>query len=596
MQLPLHFVIYRIGRPPEAVSLQVKRAQLELLLQKTGAVRTLAALPFVTPLALIFYIKWNARLGLVWLALFYIVALICYVRRKRLDRHGSIADHELDEVFRGRIHSIVMLGAMWGLGPWLLGVHGNFWHVVLVSSFTVGAVSLTSSVVSTHRETIVAFNLPTGIGIVTASLWHGGSLGWVMAISNFMFVIMTLKWSYQQTDQLIASLKIRFEKEDLAHQLEKQVELVEDANREKSRFLASASHDLRQPLHAISLFTSVLERSSLDPQSRQTVSQLGHSIHMLSHSLDTMLDVSRLDAGAVQPRFEVLRVHDLFVSLHNNFSGRAQERGLQLRFRAPGELAVQSDAQLLERLLGNLIDNALKYTKNGGVLVAARAGLAASKEGQIRFDIIDTGIGIPKEYHQLIFDEFFQIGNPQRDRRFGLGIGLSIVRRLSELLEHPIELHSQFGRGTCFKIWAPKGEASMVNAAAYRPANHQDTDIEDRLPRSILVVDDEVDSRHALATLLASYGCKVCAAGDVDQAERLLMQHPVDAVVADFRLPGERNGLDFLIQLRTYSPHIRTLLVTGETAPHRITTIKASGMPCLYKPVMAQELLKALAD
>lgn len=307
-----------------------------------------------------------------------------------------------------------------------------------------------------------------------------------------------------------------------------------------------------------------------------------------------MLDVSRLDAGAVQPVVAPVGVHALFTSLQNMFTGRAEEKGLQLRFRAPGELAVRSDMLLLERLLANLVDNAIKYTHAGGVLVAARAGAAAGRAGCVRFDVVDTGIGIAAEHQQAVFDEFYQLGNPQRDRRFGLGIGLSIVRRLSGLLAHPVALRSRPGRGSRFQAWVPQSGAGEVLAGAgAQPASLPEAH---RLPRHVLVVDDEADSRAATATLLAVHGCRVSAAGDLAQAQRLLQGEDVDAVIADFRLPGERSGLDFLVALRAAAPRLRLLLVTGETAPQRIAMIQASGLPCLFKPVQAALLLQALAE
>jgi signal transduction histidine kinase/ActR/RegA family two-component response regulator len=595
IRLFLQLLVYRFGMASPTVPVAVRRIKLELLLKKLSAIRMLSPLPFATALALAFYLRWQSPVVLAWISLHYAMCIWCYFRRRKLDTHEPFKDHVLEEVLQDRIQDLFLLGSMWGLAAWMLDSRGDNSYFLLVSLFIMGAASLGSAIASTYRETVAAFSIPAVAGMVTACIWQGGVVGWLLACVMTLYLAMTLQWSYQQADLLEESLTVRFEKEDLATRLEQQVELVEEANREKSRFFASASHDLRQPLHAISLFTSVLEKSELDPKSTQTVSQLGYSVHMLSQSLDTMLEVSRLDAGAIQPKLEVLSVHDLFLSLHNTFSVRAQEKGLQLRLRAPGDLTVLSDAQLLERLLGNLIDNAIKYTQKGGVIVAVRSRSASRRESFICFDVIDTGIGIPEEYHQLVFDEFYQLGNPQRDRKFGLGIGLSIVKRLSELLAHPIRLQSEPGRGTRFRVWAPQGGAMMNDVVSY-PSRQHDIQIEGKLPARILVVDDEADSREALASLLNSYGCTVHKAGEIEQAEQLLLQHPVEAVVADFRLPGGRNGLDFLLKLRMEAPHIRTLLVTGETAPYRIAAIKQSGMPCLYKPVRAQRLLEALAD
>lgn len=589
----LQRVIHPRGTPPPAAPPAVQRVLVQLLLEKTGALRLLSPIPFAVPLALVFHARWSSPLALAWAALFCVASIACCVRRMRLERSRG-DDSEVAALLPGRTRDIFVLGTCWGLTPWMLDPHGDIAYLTLTSIFVVAAIALGSMIVSTHRQTVAAFSIPAAVGMITACARFGGPVGWLLAGCLAMFLLMALDWIYQQADLLQQSLEVRFEKEDLAQRLAHQVELAESASREKTRFFASASHDLRQPLHAISLFTSALERAPLAAAEAQTVLQLSKSVQALSHSLDTMLDVSRLDAGAVQPDLGPVRVHELFLSLHNTFAGRAQEKGLHLRLRAPGDLAVFSDRLLLERLLANLVDNAIKYTHSGGVLVAARAG-AASDPGHVRFEVVDTGVGIPPEQHERVFDEFYQLGNPERNRSMGLGIGLAIVRRLAELLAHPIALHSRPARGTRFQVWVPRpGDGANAEGASLQ--QDPGAPVADyRLPLHVLVVDDEMDSRLAMATLLGSHGCVVSTAGSLQQAEDLLRQHQVDAVIADFRLPGERTGLEFLLSLRDQAPQLRTLLVTGETAPQRIATIKESGLACLYKPVRAQQLLQALA-
>ena len=598
MASPLSALLQRIVRPsgprPVEVPLAVREVQLDLLLQKTGAVRLLSPVPFATPLALLFFQRWASAAALAWAALFALAAIVCYVRRHRLEARRPVRGDDVEPVLRGRTRDILLLGSLWGLAPWMLDPHGELAYLLLTAIFVVAAIALGAMIVATHRQTVAAFSVPAGLGLITACAWFGGPVGWVFATCTTLFLVMALDWICQQADLLEQSLVVRFEKEDLARRLEQQVELVENANREKTRFFAAASHDLRQPLHAISLFTSALERAPLAPADAQTLAQLSHSVQALSHSLDAMLDVSRLDAGAVEPAIVPTSVHALFTSLQNTFEGRAEEKGLQLRLRAPGGLMVMSDPLLLERLLANLIDNAIKYTVAGGVVMAARRSVASSGAGQVRFDVVDTGIGIPPAHQQRVFDEFYQVGNPERDRRAGLGIGLSIVRRLSGLLQHPVALHSRPNGGTCFRVWVPQADALTASTQHATPPEPVATQY--RLPGRVLVVDDEADSRQAMATLLASHGCEVRTAADVAQAESLLHAHAVDAVVADFRLPGERSGLDVLLALRQRAPQLRMLLVTGETAPQRISTIQASGLTCLHKPVRADGLLQALAQ
>jgi signal transduction histidine kinase/CheY-like chemotaxis protein len=563
-----------------ALPLAVQRTQLELLLRKTGTFRLLSAIPFAGVLALAFYARWGSPLALAWLGLMVLASVTTHLRRRALQRRGAIPDAEVPLALRRQERDVVLLGAMWGLAPWMLDPHGDLAYLLLTVVFVVATIALGSMLAVTHRQTI-----PAGVGLMTACAAFGGAMGWMLAIGTGLFLLMVLNWIRQQAQAMEESLVVRFEKEELAARLEA-------ADREKTRFFAAASHDLRQPLHAVSLFTAALERTRLDAEGTRILTHLAHSVDALSRSLDTMLDVSRLDAGSVQPRIARVGVHGLLRSLLNNFAGRAEEKGLQLRVRAPGGIAVHSDALLLERLLGNLVDNAIKYTQSGGVVVAARVGAASGREAHVRFDIVDTGIGIPVEHRQRVFEEFFQVGNPQRDRRAGLGLGLSIVRRLSELLGHPVALAPRRNGGTRFQVWVPLADAGLAPGEAARGPAVAAPDLQ--LPARVLVVDDEADSREALATLLASHGCVVSTAGDLDEAEALLAAQAPDAVIADYRLPGERSGLDFLRGLRTSAPHLQVLLVTGETAPQRIAAIAASGVPCLIKPVRAGDLLEAL--
>lgn len=575
-------------------TLAVRRVKLELLLQKFGPGATLAILPFATATALFFYHLHPAPLIVVWLGIFYALAALRFVHMSAIVRMGRLSDDDLEPVLKVVTRYMVVTGIAWGLAPWMVMPFDDGLYKGLMAAFILGVISTAGAVYASHRRTIAAVHVPAAIGLVSALVWSGDWVDWLLAITTVLYIATSRRLNFKQAELLADALAARFENEDLARKLASQVELVEEANREKSRFFASASHDLRQPLHAISLFTSVLQRSTLPERDGQTVARLSHSVRMLGDSLDTMLDVSRLDAGAVQPRTQAMPVHELFLSLHTTFSARAQEKGLQLRVRAPGGLVVMSDPLLLERLLGNLVDNAIKYTPAGGVVVAARVGGPRAPAGQVLVEIVDTGVGIAPRYQRLVFDEFYQVDNPQRDRARGLGIGLSIVRRLSELLDHPVTLQSRAGRGTRFCVRVPR--ARQPDAAWGLPGAPAEPRFDpQRLPRGVLVLDDEHDSREALVSLLQAHGCRVHAAADVEEAERVLARHEVQAVVADFRLPGERNGLEFLLALRGSQSQLHGLLVTGETLPARIAAIKASGVPCLHKPVRAEQLLVALA-
>lgn len=570
----------------------VRRAQLELLLQKFSLAASIAAALYALALWVLFFVLAPSPRVLVWAALVHGVQALRYTHTRRLLARGPVPDAELGPELHRQTRLLWMLGGAWAMAPWLLMRHGDTASMALMAVFIVGMVSSAAAVLSSHRQTVAAFVVPAMCGLVLALAWSGGLIGWIMALALAQYSSTLVKWTAQQVDLLVDSLQVRFDREDLAQRLAEQVERVEAGSREKTRFLASASHDLRQPLHAVSLFTAVLEHALAQGPQHETVARLAHAVRMLGTSLDGMLDVSRLDAGAVQPRIETLGVHALFVSLQNTYGVRAQEKGLRLRIRAPGDLHVASDRLLLERLLGNLLDNALKYTERGGVLVAARPAHLPDGGQAVRFEILDTGIGIAPAQHAQVFEEFYQVGNPQRDRAQGLGLGLSIVRRLSALLQHPVRLRSRPGRGTRFGVLVRAVPPVASSGAVLPPHPRRPV----QLPAHVLVLDDEAVSAMAMASWLSAQGCRVRVAADVPAARLALQQHPeISTVVADFRLPGSESGLDFLVEVRLKLPEMRGLLVTGETAPERIAAIRASGLPCLFKPVQPERLVEALA-
>ncbi|MFS2054143.1 sensor histidine kinase, partial [Variovorax sp. CT11-76] len=304
--------------------------------------------------------------------------------------------------------------------------------VVIMSGWTRSMQSLCSL-----KPALYGYGIPMMAGLVLALAWQGDGVHLFLAVFGAVHLVLTLRIATRQHRVLDEALRLRFRNEVLAARLGEQVVATERASQEKSRFLGTASHDLRQPLHAIALFGAALENELRHRPEGRNAERLMRAVHALGHSLDTMLDVSRLDAGVVAPVLDAVPLDAMFLTLNHTFSAQAEQRQLQLRVRASG-LWVRSDPQLLHRMLSNLMDNALKYTWRGGVSVIAR------ERGEVVWiEVRDTGIGIAPEQSGRIFEEFYQIDNPGRDRSRGLGIGLAIVQRLSRLLGHPVVAQQQ---------------------------------------------------------------------------------------------------------------------------------------------------------
>lgn len=387
---------------------------------------------------------------------------------------------------------------------------------------------------------------------------------------------------------LTQSMQVREDNDLLVAQLRKQVALVEAANAEKSRFLGAASHDLRQPMHALGLFASALERDLRSTAHYPNVISMVRAVDALEDSFGAMLDVSRLDAGVVQPTLQTFPIRDVYRRLHMHCAGQADERGLSLRFKAGGKL-VTSDPQLLERILSNLIHNSIRYTHAGGVVVVTR-----ERGPQTSIEVWDTGVGIASENLPKIFDEFYQVENAGRDRTRGLGMGLSIVKRLVLLLAHQLEVKSTPDRGSVFRVLLRRTELaelpSMVLGADTIPAALDED-------RTVLVIDDEEAVRRGMNELLSSWGFAVLLAGSIAEACAAVRRHSgvIDVVVSDLRLAGDEDGLQAIVEVRQqYGAPLPALLITGDTSPEQVKRVHESGHAVLFKPVRARDLFSAL--
>ncbi|MGC4244658.1 MAG: hybrid sensor histidine kinase/response regulator [Herbaspirillum sp.] len=375
---------------------------------------------------------------------------------------------------------------------------------------------------------------------------------------------------------------------DRLRQLEGERDRAWRHNQEKSRFLAIASHDLRQPVHAIGLFAGTLEQRLQGSDHAPLVRNVTRAIDGLERSFNAMLDISRLDAGSVEPNVQHFPLRDVFRRLHMQYAGQAEGAGLGLRF-SPGGKSVSSDPQLLERILGNLVQNALRYTERGGVVVVAR-----STRTHLHVEVWDTGIGIGPDELPRIFEEFYQVGRAQRDRAHGLGMGLAIVKRLAALLQHRLEVVSQPGRGTLFRVGVPIGGLPGIQDEL-APADTQPMAI-DR-PLVVLVVDDEEAIREGVRLLLLEWGYQPVTAADADEAERAVqaLDGHVDLVLSDLHLGDGADGVDVIAAVRRLcGPELPAILITGDTGHEQLQRIASAGAVLLFKPVPPRQLFNAL--
>lgn len=385
--------------------------------------------------------------------------------------------------------------------------------------------------------------------------------------------------------------RLQEEVEELArtrHQMQQALAAAEAAAQARSSFLAAASHDLRQPAHALGLYTAALRAGPLEPAQAEITSRMQDSMAALDALFTALLDVSRIDSGVVAAQWDSVWLAPLLHRLADECAPQAEARGLRLAVHVSDPLAVTvTDPLLLERVVRNLLANAIQYTRQGGVLLACRARKGDDGTPGWRIEVWDTGIGIAEVDQERIFEEFHQVGGPARESGQGLGLGLAIVQRLVRLLQLRLVLRSVPGRGSVFFLSGLDGAgAAMQRAAVARQAMRQLHGLK------VAVLEDDRDVRDAMCRLLALWGCEVVAGAD---AADLLRQQPAgagaQALIADLRLADGRLGSEEARSLAAAwgrSPPM--LLVSGETSPAALQSLQRSGHPVLAKPVSPARL------
>jgi signal transduction histidine kinase/CheY-like chemotaxis protein len=375
----------------------------------------------------------------------------------------------------------------------------------------------------------------------------------------------------------------------LENKVEERTHQLESANLAKSRFLAAASHDLRQPLHALGLSIAQLRSPLGEGERARLIERIAAAVDEMNDLFNGLLDVSKLDAGMLSPDLAEFPIADLLAKIERTFRQTAREKGLSLQV-FPVRAFVRSDRILLERILLNLVSNAVRYTARGGVLVGCRR-----RGERLRIEVWDTGPGIAEGQQRYIFDEFYQVPDPDRDRRGGLGLGLAIVDRFRRLLDHPIAVRSRLGKGSCFSIEVPLCAAP---ARLDPPRGPDDLASASVGAGIVLVVDDDPMVLEAMRGLLTSWGYRTITGGSHEAVAALVADGPEpDLIIADFHLSGGRTGIETIDFVRAaFGAKIPAFLVSGDTSPERLQQARAQGHTLLHKPVSPMTLRSLVAS
>ncbi len=571
-----------------ALDSQVRATQIEMLYANLGTAFGGQVLGTVLVTLTVF-----SRFPLWSVALWFIASIANQISRLVLLRLYNRTGPAANDAGRWGTYWLVgaaVSGVLWSSTLWLFFSPDAPQQQIVLMSLLVSVCGVAVALTSMHLPSYYTFLFATLLPVIARYLWEGGPYD--LLIAFIVSVLLVALWKVGRSFNALIerALRSRYANEVLSRRLEVQnVELLhardraDQASRAKSQFFAAASHDLRQPLHAMGLFAAALSAKAHEPDVANLVTSISSSVEALEGLFNELLDISKIDAGKVKPEVTDVSVTALFDRLRMDFEPEAFDRGLALRMRSRN-VWVRSDPVLLERILRNLISNAMRYTRAGGVLVSTRL-----HGGGLRFEVWDTGLGIAADDQTRIFEEFVQLANAERDRRKGLGLGLSIVQRLSALLGHRVRLASRPGRGTVFRIDVPLGRAPVVRAAATRTErSHADLD-----GRCILVIDDEASIVDGMAALLGSWGAQTLTAGRAEEALAQIADRtgPPDLIIADYQLRDGEIGPEVVAAVRKFfGTDIPAILVTGSATPERLEEARDLGHHLLLKPVMPAKL------
>lgn len=478
-----------------------------------------------------------------------------------------------------------LAGALWSVpyAYWLFQAPFDIQMFLIIGLLTPGTAVIYASCI--YPPLLYAFAVPYFVPPFIALALLPGMIAHALGMAGALFLLVTFGFAHRMYRIQLDSLRLCLENTNLLQRLASEKEASESSNHAKPHFLASASHDLRQPIHALSLYVGVLREQQLNAQSRHLVDQIGHATTALAGLFDGLLNIARLGAGVIKPRRQHFPVASLLEQIQREYASQAAARSLLLRLRSAGDAVVYSDPVLLERILRNLVDNAIRHTHEGGVLIGCRR-----RGWNLRIEVWNTGEGIAPEERESIVPEFHQLSNPEHDRDRGLGLRLANVRRTADLLGHPLDLRSRPARGSVFAITLPTGKASVAAAPAQSVVN-QTHKSEGQL---IFVIEDNADNLHGLRLLLQTWGYRVltgCGGNEIIQAAADCAEKPA-LIICDFRLREHETGIEVIDRLHEeYADDtIPAMLLSGETDPRRLNEACARAWPLLHKPVDAVDL------
>lgn len=556
-----------------------------LMVRKNTPAMLLSNLIGAIPLVVVMLNNGLKTQVLIWLSLH--VTLIIVRSVHHFSSSLDVASREdVAKYRRTSIKLIAASGFVWGAAgvlffkPDLVGPY-SFLILTLVCMVS-GSMNAASSLPSAFPW----FASLTMLPIIVLTLLQGSSFYILMSIAALVYLLMTLIFSRNLSQTIRQSLSLKYANSSLVGDLQVQTELANKANQDKSRFLAAASHDVRQPLHAVNLFADAMEQELTTKDQHYMLGGIRRGLDSVGELFDALLDISSIDAQLTPISKSSFGLAELMEDLLGRLETEAKRKGIALSI-GNCQVRVYTDRVLLERILGNLLGNAVNYTEAGEISVFTNH----ISDTTLALHIKDTGPGIAEEHLEYVFEEFAQVNNPERDRSKGLGLGLAIVRRLAALLEVPLRLDSKLSHGTEFVLELPVAqgtESKRVPEYNFGAASSLQNLV-------VLIVDNEADILEGLGILLEKWGCNVLAANSAEQAIELAKNNELNLVISDFRMPGQRDGVDLISEIRKQQPNVRGLIVSGDSSDDMIQKARLGKILVLNKPVKPVQLNMAIS-
>lgn len=568
---------------------RVLAEQIKLVLAEES--QGLMFAPIITVLLYFFLVSRIEVIPLtIWTILTILISLACAAIQFYMLKKDAF---DLKFRFYFLIFCNVLVGILWGSLGWISISEASIFNSVIVISLLV---SLLVGLMSTLSPVFLVY-------VITASIIGGMSVAKLLLLNNSEFrdiglfgIVATGTFMAMARNMSIHTKKTIFlhlDNQDLIEKLEIETnkvraaqEVAEMESQAKTKFLAAASHDIRQPIHALGLFLDVFSRSGLSDYQQKVLHNANSAFDACVEMLNTLLDFSKVDAGIVDVQVRPFPLQPLLNKLENEMAPLAENKNIYYRSKETSAVVV-SDPNILELILRNLLSNAIRYTESGGLLIACR-----QRGDYTSLEIWDTGIGIDPVHHENIFKEFYQLGNTERDRRKGLGLGLAIVRGYSNMLQHKLEFASVLGRGSVFKLMLLNSNEEPSKNLLSPTAVQQS-----HLNISVLIIDDDESVRIGMIALFQSWGCRCDAAETIEGAVTLALDNQPVIIISDYRLRNLETGAQAIAAVRhACKEEIPALLITGDTAKDRLIEATNSGIPLLNKPVSPSILYTKIID